>query len=357
MSETAPEIEPATATQAKQRVGPGSPKPTAPDRSQAPAPYKRDLSRTSGAPPPRGQPLSNAELMKLGDSDLRSWFPPPPLRGEPLSNAELMKLGDDDLMSERKPIVDSVEQRQTMERAGSMLRAWFTNREDVMVCVDLGLYYLPRDERGRLPCATGDQLTDTAYAPFVVPDVMVAFGVRRRRYGGSYQTWKEGKVPDFVLEVASTSTWKEDYSSKRDLYQRLGVVEYFVYDARERPRPERLVGHRLDAAGRYRKLHPTMHEGLGTGTRSELLGLVLFVDEAGELGLWDPVRKERRRHLEESEAALAESEAALAETEAALAAGREALRREREAREELERELAALRATAQRTPGSSKRKT
>ena len=70
------------------------------------------------------------------------------------------------------------------------------------------------------------------------------------------------------------------------------------------------------------------------GIRSELVGLVAFVDEAGEFGWWDPGRRERRRDYYELEAERERAERALAESEAA---------RERE-RTESERALAALRA-------------
>ena len=172
-----------------------------------------------------------------------------------MSNAELMALRDEDLPCEVKPIVDSVEQRRSMDYAGMVLRSRFAHREDVTVGVDLGLFYLPEDERGGVPIAGGRQDTPARYAPLVVPDVMVAFGVQRRRFGGSYQTWNMGKVPDFVLEVASTSTWRHDYARKRDLYERLGVWEYFVYDARGGPSgAHRVAGRRdpLASTGRCR---------------------------------------------------------------------------------------------------------
>ena len=103
------------------------------------------------------------------------------------------------------------------------------------VGVDLGLFYLPEDERGGVPIGGGWQDTPARYAPLVVPDVMVAFGVQRRRFGGSYQTWNMGKVPDFVLEVASTGTWRHDYGRKRDLYERLGRAGVFRLRRAGRP--------------------------------------------------------------------------------------------------------------------------
>ena len=251
-----------------------------------------------------------------------------PLRGRPMSNAELMALDVRLLKSEEKLPVDNWEQRAAMEYTGSVLRTRFG--EGTTVEEDMGLYYLPRDEQGELPCEEGDQRTPTRYAPYVVPDVMVAFGVPSERFRLSYQTWKMGKVPDFVLEVVSESSWRRDYGSKRELYERLGVTEYFIFDGRVSPGRERLTAYRLDAERRYEEVRPVMHEGVGMGIRSELLGLVAFVEGAERLGWWDPQKRERLRRYDESERDRKQE--------------REGRLRERRGRELAEREVAELRA-------------
>ena len=40
-----------------------------------------------------------------------------------------------------------------------------------------------------------------------------------------------GKPPDLVLEIASESTGRADYTHKRDEYARYGVTEYWRFDA------------------------------------------------------------------------------------------------------------------------------
>jgi Uma2 family endonuclease len=37
-------------------------------------------------------------------------------------------------------------------------------------------------------------------------------------------------MPQFLLEVASESTWHDDVEEKRDLYELTGVQEYLVFD-------------------------------------------------------------------------------------------------------------------------------
>ena len=47
----------------------------------------------------------------------------------------------------------------------------------------------------------------------------------------AYLIWEAGKPPDFVAEVASESTASNDLGHKRDLYARLGIQEYWRFDA------------------------------------------------------------------------------------------------------------------------------
>ena len=66
----------------------------------------------------------------------------------------------------------------------------------------------------------------------VSPDYYFAVGVDPEtvKYRGIYRTWVEGKPPDFVLEVASPSTARNDETIKRDIYANMGVPEYWRYD-------------------------------------------------------------------------------------------------------------------------------
>ena len=46
----------------------------------------------------------------------------------------------------------------------------------------------------------------------------------------TYLRWDEGAAPAAVFEITSRSTRREDRRTKRPLYQRLGVEEYFLFD-------------------------------------------------------------------------------------------------------------------------------
>ena len=124
-------------------------------------------------------------------------------------------------------------------------------------------------------------------AESVVPDVLVAFGVGGHRRH-SYVVWQEGKAPEFVLEVASGSTWRRDCEEKPGVYAGLGVREYFLYDPVGRWLEPRLQGYGL-VGGRYRRLGAERIGGGEWGLRSRELGLWAWAKGAGgELRWGDP---------------------------------------------------------------------
>ena len=90
---------------------------------------------------------------------------------------------------------------------------------------------------------------------FVSPDCYVAFGVDVESilHFNTYRLWEVGKPPDFVMEIASHSTADNDLGDKRSLYARLGIGEYWRFDATGRDfYGEPLVGEYL-ADGEYRR--------------------------------------------------------------------------------------------------------
>ncbi len=136
------------------------------------------------------------------------------------------------------------------------------------------------------------------------PGLLIAFNANpaanRARLG--YLIPEQGKPPDFVLEVASDSTYRRDLIVKRSDYARMGVPEYWRFDPDGgRPRRTRLAGDRL-AREQYLPIpvHRT-EDGFYWG-RSEALGLDLCWEE-GLLRFWDPAgRRYLTTDLEERDA-------------------------------------------------------
>ena len=197
--------------------------------------------------------------------------------------------------SDGRPMAETPWHMEAMADAIYALREHFRDRDDVYVAGNMMMYYVEDDTRTS-----------------VSPDVFVTFGVPRLPERGVWRTWVEGgRFADFVLEVTSKGTRREDEGRKRDLYARLGVREYWQFDPDGDYLDPMLKGRRLDAAGEYAPL--VLQERDGALCGDSLLGLELRL--AGDrLRLFDPARGGYLLTHSEKGAALAEKQAALAET-------------------------------------------
>lgn len=98
-----------------------------------------------------------------------------------------------------------------------LLTHLWADRADWFLGVDMAIYHT------------------TGVSPRVpaVPDAFLSLGVERLKDGetrSSYAVWEEqGVVPTFALEVVSQTPGGE-YEEKRDLYAKLGVLYYVIYN-------------------------------------------------------------------------------------------------------------------------------
>ncbi len=201
--------------------------------------------------------------------------------------------------SDGRPMAENDWQLHAMIDAISVLDRYFEDRDDVYVSGDLLIYYEEGNPKAR-----------------VAPDVFVVFGVPGHKRP-TYLLWKEGRVPAFVLEVASPGTWREDEGRKAKLYERLGVREYWQYDPTGEYLGLHLKGRRL-VEGRYEP-QPVVESLDGTVfLRSETLGLDLRV-KGEEMYFLAPETGERLLNYREENAARrdAESRARVAEARVA----------------------------------------
>ena len=196
--------------------------------------------------------------------------------------------------SDGQPMAETDLHAACMVYVASALRWWFkkNGRSDVYVGSNNFLYY----ERGN-PRAV------------VAPDVYVVVGAPAG-LRDTYMLWNEPKGPDFVLEVTSASTRRNDERRKRDVYAALGVREYFLYDPRGEYLAPPLQGWRLHE-GAYRAMPAvTVLSNRGVAVASEVLGLELRDErEARRVRLRDPATGEILLTHEESERAREEDTA------------------------------------------------
>jgi Uma2 family endonuclease len=135
----------------------------------------------------------------------------------------------------------------------------------------------------------------------VSPDVVFVRGVEKWDRP-LYKLWEEGHPPDFVIEVTSSSTRREDLSTKKDLYERLGVSEYYLFDPTGDYLEPRLQGYRLEK-GRFVRLSQEADGSLlsritDLRLRPEGLNLRLIDARTGEKLLWIAEEASARRRLE-----------------------------------------------------------
>ena len=189
----------------------------------------------------------------------------------------------------------------------------------------------------------------------VSPDYYFAVGIdpETLKHRGIYRTWVQGKPPDFVLEVASPSTARNDETTKRDIYASMGVPEYWRYDPTDLVVPNQrplyavpLVGELL-VDGEYQPLpiNPGP-EGCIMGY-SPALGVSLAVKDK-RLMVYDHELRDFVAEFEEQERAKMQAQAeARAERELRVAE-QERWATERERRIAAENELSDQAATIQR---------
>ena len=194
------------------------------------------------------------------------------------------------------------------------LKAHFAQMPDVYVSGDILTYYTEGDPRA-----------------VVAPDVLVSFGIGQKKRH-TYKVWEEGKVPDFVMEFSSKTTYQNDLTDKMELYAALGIPNYLLYDAEALYLPAPLMGFQL-VKGVYVPILP----GVDGGVHSDVLGLDFHIRER-RLGVYDPVAEQWLQTP-------AEQHAARAEDAEARAAQETVARQEAEAEiERLREQLARLQA-------------
>jgi len=194
--------------------------------------------------------------------------------------------------SDGRPMAETDWHRILMVALIDTLIEFFVRVPRVYVSGNLLVFYEPGNKRKHL-----------------APDVFVVRGVRKHKRS-NYLIWREGKPPEFVIELTSSTTRREDIKKKYELYRDvLKVKEYFLFDPFEDYLKPAFQGFRLQE-GEYVPI-----EFVNGRLPSEVVGLHLE-REGSDLRLWNPVTglrlptPEEARHLAEERAERAEAETA-----------------------------------------------
>ena len=122
-----------------------------------------------------------------------------------------------------------------------------------------------------------------------IPDLIIAFDCDPERAieRQGYDITDQGKPPDFVMEIASSTTGRVDYTEKRIDYERYGIPEYWRFDATGGDYHDAALAGDMLVDGRYEAIDIEW-EGAGfCWGYSEELGLYVCWD-GGKLRWHDP---------------------------------------------------------------------
>lgn len=224
----------------------------------------------------------------------------------------------EDLITDDGEPMESPRHREQASLLLECLYHHWRDRTDVFAAANMAFYFSETQARSN---------------DFRAPDLMVVLdtAARERR---AWVVWSEdGRRPNVIVELLSDTTRDVDRGSKKRVYEKLGIPEYFLVD----PFTAAMEGFRITGSV-YRPIAPDPAGRLA----SEELGL--------RLGRWDGDFHQLQggwvRWFTPDGAAVptrAEAEAARAEAEAARAEAEAARRGEAEARAEaLAQRIAAL---------------
>ena len=200
--------------------------------------------------------------------------------------------------SDGEPMAETDFQYTPLTNAVSALRVRYHDRDDVYIAGDMLIYYRMNHNDVR-----------------VAPDVFAVFGVTGNHPRDSWLVWREGKAPDFVMEIASSSTWRRDATEKRRIYADMGVTEYVRFDPTGDYFTPALVMETLEGT-EYREQPLTTDDvGILRG-HSAVLELDICVLPGLDLRLFNPATDEWLTTHLESEAGRQAAEAALQSAEA-----------------------------------------
>jgi Uma2 family endonuclease len=190
-----------------------------------------------------------------------------------------------------KPMAETEIHLDITVEARELVTAWYEDDSNTYVGCDLIVCYQEGNPR-----------------KFLSPDVFVVRGVPKRPRRQNYLIWKEGKAPEWALEITSKKTAKKDLNEKMRIYQDIWKVqEYFLFDPRDEYLSPALQGYHLRGK-RFVRIRPVAGR-----LPSEILGLHLERD-GQHLRFWNPATGEWLKTAREkyilAEAARQQAEAA-----------------------------------------------
>ena len=191
-----------------------------------------------------------------------------------IANAWVNRTLPDIFYEEPEPVEDGMQQELALERIIYLLRRRYQDDASVFMS---GAVFISYD------ITNGNRR--------VAPDFFIAFGVDNpaiRENLPNYWLWEIGKAPDFVMEVASDSTASRDLNEKRELYQSLGIAEYWRFDSKNGERYGQIMAGERLVNGVYQPYAVQVGADGSLKAHSDLLNLDFYWDETREFDVLAP---------------------------------------------------------------------
>jgi Uma2 family endonuclease len=189
----------------------------------------------------------------------------------------MLTLGSDRLITEKKPEIFYPSED------GEPLAESFVHIDAIVLLMVLLRQYLQDYFQPQKPLILANQYVYYAENfPRLrfTPDVAVIFGVEPGPRD-NYKIWEEKQVPAIIFEITSPGTQNEDKKTKKNLYESIGVQEYWLFDPKAEWIPEQLRGYRL-VGGEYQTINDRHSEVLALRLQPEGALLELYRRDTGE---------------------------------------------------------------------------
>ena len=134
----------------------------------------------------------------------------------------------------------------------AILLILWSERMDWFFGIDMGIYYNPD-------------------FPAIVPDAFLSLGVERfydEELRPSYVLWEENVTPTLVLEIVS-QTYRKEYTTKLEDYEKLGILYYVIYSPRRRRKPRLEVYKLVNGKYELQTKNPVWLPEIGLGIGCE----------------------------------------------------------------------------------------
>jgi Uma2 family endonuclease len=216
-----------------------------------------------------------------------------------------------DILSDEPPLESDLH-RDQIDLLIRILKLWWRERQDFYASGNLTIYYSPNQKKSEY---------------FRGPDFFVVLGTQKKDRK-SWVVWQEdGKYPNVIVEILSSSTTAVDKGLKKQVYQdTFRTPDYFWFD----PVTMELQGFHL-VDGKYQEIQVTTDGSLWSQQLELYLGVyegkLRFFTTENQLILSSEELSERERlRAQQAEERAQESEERAQQAEQELARLREVLR-------------------------------